>query len=209
MNTLPAVHTPMVLGGTAHGTLATMFGGGIPPYVEGTLVELEPIRRGEPLYRAVAKKRIAWITADEFLQLAYRFIMICGEEYGTYRVECFKNWCEGVDTPDSYSPEKLVTLKEQTPETFRAIFRSCRAMRICVSPTVVDDNNRHSFTLIEWDINRPRSLEFYGQAGGISREHGNSLCDRLKEKMFPRRYPTWNWVAKIGVDAVLRERYGW
>ncbi len=185
-----------------------MFGGSVSKEFKDAMAQSHPTHRGEHYYRAVLKKRIGQVTADEFLQLAHRFIAICKEEYGTYHLECFQNWLDGVDTKEK-SPEKLINLEEQTLESFESIFASSRAMKLCVSPTVEHDNNKFSFTCMEWEIIRPRAIEFYAQTGGITYRHGNPLCYRLLERMFPTRYPAWNWVAKIGVDAVLRERYGW
>jgi len=207
MNTLPAVHTPMVSGGTAHGTLATMLGGAVTEaFKDACNRPRKPFREG--IYRSVLKKRIGRVDADEFMQLAHRFISICREEYGICRIECYKNWVDGADTKES-SPHKLVDLDGQTPETFRELFAVSRGMKLCVLPESKHDDNQYSFTCMEWDSNRSRAIEFYAQTGGISHQHGTPLCDRLLESMFPKRYPTWNWVAKTGVMAVLRERYGW
>lgn len=168
-------------------------------------------------YRAILKKRIGRITADDFLKYASRFSILCNEIYQGSKLELRRNkgiplgFDADLASRGHYmgDPGEVIGIDTLTADFFRETFKRSSSIVLSIKPTVSRDDIRHSFAKIEWTRDRPWTIFFYAQQGGrhdLESNHG-PLENLLLRKLFHVSgvAPSLNFAVKLGIDAWFDE----
>jgi hypothetical protein len=178
------------------------------------------VERFASTYHAVLKKRLGYITADDFLKYARRFTVLCNEIYQGSVLELRRNksvplgFAVFAASQGVYEGNlgEVIDIVQLTPDSFREMFERSSSVVLDIRPEVSREDIRSSFAQIEWTRGRPRTIFFYAQQGGRYDLEGSQ---RPLENLLLRRLfhvsgvaPSLNFAVKLGVGASLDEAEG-